>query len=560
MGQGYQVRVNIVLGKYDNQQRIMPRKARVLADATGWSIARQADPSADLNYFFPYLERKGPVEGITAAYFTHREDKRRQAKADHWDRVARAVNLRLTSSQHNLPYLEPFGRTVRVIPPLDREKFCIVERPAHGRPVVGTSGYVYPGARKGEDLIAYLRESKTGRGCTWTASGRGWPIPTRGWLWEEMQQFYQGLDVYVCASRIEGVGYGPLEALACGVPVVIPWHVGMFDELGDSPGIVRYRTGDAVDLERALGEALEVKAEPEELRSHTEMFTAERWVADHVQAFAELMQPSSTEARTAEAEPVRVLPDWRGHSGVYLVAFGEPSRRCARKCIEALKRHNPSLPVMLASDKALDAGEDMLSRQAEVDVGARAAKLNVYEATPAEWEYVLYLDADTEPQGPLDSIFAWLADGYEWVQCKNPQRFAVAQHMVRPDNHAECEAVFKLWGSDQMMQWNGGLFGFRRCQRVREFMSLWHQEWQQTGGRDQPPLLRALWQYPLRALWLTNLWNLDPKYYDPQMVSRAAVLHYPQTGRRWSGLIHGRTDSPEAWAKVRDWEAGRMSR
>ena len=89
---------------------------------------------------------------------------------------------------------------------------------------------------------------------------------------------------------------------------------------------------------------------------------------------------------------------------------------------------------------------------------------------------------------------------------------------------------------------------------MRDFMALWRREWEAVGTRDQPPLLRALWQMPLRAMWLTNLWNLDPKYFDNGQVEQAAVLHYPQTARRWQGLIYGRTDSAEAWEKVRQWE------
>ncbi len=49
----------------------------------------------------------------------------------------------------------------------------------------------------------------------------------------------------------------------------------------------------------------------------------------------------------------RLLPDWRGNSGLYVVAFGEPSRECATRCIDAFKRHNPDVPVMLASDRPL---------------------------------------------------------------------------------------------------------------------------------------------------------------------------------------------------------------
>ncbi|PIE23044.1 MAG: hypothetical protein CSA62_09135 [Planctomycetota bacterium] len=47
---------------------------------------------------------------------------------------------------------------------------------------------------------------------------------------EEMRAFYQGLDVYVCASRVEGTPNPALEAAACGVPVVST-RVGNMPEL-----------------------------------------------------------------------------------------------------------------------------------------------------------------------------------------------------------------------------------------------------------------------------------------------------------------------------------------
>lgn len=47
---------------------------------------------------------------------------------------------------------------------------------------------------------------------------------------EEMRTFYQGLDVYVCASRVEGTPNPALEAAACGVPV-ISTRVGNMPEL-----------------------------------------------------------------------------------------------------------------------------------------------------------------------------------------------------------------------------------------------------------------------------------------------------------------------------------------
>ncbi len=539
------MRVRIILPQFENQQRILPRLARALADGTGWSLGSKADPAADLNYAFPYLAHER-VGTRTAAWFTHREDGNRQAKVQIWEGVAKQVDLRLTSARPYLRGLEAYGLTRLVTPPLDREKFRIAPRQQHGRPVVGTSGYVYPGGRKGEDLLALLRDSPVGKTVEWRASGRGWPVPTRSYLWQEMESFYQYLNVYVCSSLIEGVGYGPLEALACGVKVVVPRGVGVFDDLPGLPGIVRYQAGDAADLTRALEQALVEQADPEALRAVTEPYSTAAWVSGHQEAVEALF--------AAQPAPVvEAVPEVGGQRGLYVVAFGEPSRECALRCIASFRRQMPGVPVALVSDRELGP-EDVLIRQAEADVGARRHKLAIYDLAPADWQYVLYLDADTETIKSLDFLFDALADGWELAICKNPQRFALARYMLRPDNHPECEAVFQLWGTDEFMQWNGGVFAFRRCERVKRLFRVWQREWQAVGKRDQPPLHRALREAPVKALWLTNLWNLDPKYHTPEQIASATVLHYPQAARRWHGLIHGRADGEDAWRAVRQWE------
>ncbi len=102
-----------------------------------------------------------------------------------------------------------------------------------------------------------------------------------------------------------------------------------------------------------------------------------------------------------------------------------------------------------------------------------------------------------------------------------------------------------------MMQLFGGMFAFRRCEATRILFAAWVAEWERYGKRDQGALLRAYWQHPLRLLCLTNRWNLDPKY---EPTNGAVLLHYPMEARRWSGIIAGRADSPEAWARVAEWE------
>ena len=77
----------------------------------------------------------------------------------------------------------------------------------------------------------------------------------------EMRAFYQDLDVYVCASRVEGTPNPALEAAACGVPVVST-------RVGNMPELLEHGvTGLLIErAPNALGAALRLLDERPELR------------------------------------------------------------------------------------------------------------------------------------------------------------------------------------------------------------------------------------------------------------------------------------------------------
>lgn len=79
---------------------------------------------------------------------------------------------------------------------------------------------------------------------------------------DAMPDWYRVLDLYVAPQRWEGFGLTPLEAMACGTPVVAT-RVGAFDELVD-PGVtgLLVEPGDPQALAAA---ARQVLADPAEL-------------------------------------------------------------------------------------------------------------------------------------------------------------------------------------------------------------------------------------------------------------------------------------------------------
>ena len=87
------------------------------------------------------------------------------------------------------------------------------------------------------------------------------------------------LDHTVATATLEGGPMTTLEAMASGVPVVIPKGVGIHDELPEVPGVYRYRRGDAEDLIAVLERALDEHAtcDREALRGATRPHCVEAW-------------------------------------------------------------------------------------------------------------------------------------------------------------------------------------------------------------------------------------------------------------------------------------------
>ena len=342
-----------------------------------------------------------------------------------------------------------------------------------------------------------------------------------------------------------------LEALRCGIPVVIPTHVGLLDELPETAGIYRYAVGDYDGLFKATEKAMaEVGGQDREgLAKAVEDYTPLRWCQDHVSGFEHLMGEEGGHADP----PLRNDIDKHGRRGVLYVAYGKPARDCAKSAVKSLKSFMPDIPVAVVSDEPLGVC-DAFIQHADIDIGGRDPKTQIYDLAPHDWEYVMYLDADTEVIA--SSYFLWqlLEDGWDMVICRNPAKYHVARMMERPDNKDECAVTFRQIGSDEVMQLNGGVFAFQRNPRTEAFFHSWHEEWKIYGKRDQGALLRALWKHPVKLYVLGNEWNNITRYPLPSPTPAAFVNHFPMTARRWRGIVHYRSDSKEAWSSVKEFE------
>jgi len=454
------LRVNVVCRNL-NDDRVIPRFARYLRDHLGWTLTAAPNPRADVVYLSGYFESQvcKPWPSVpTAAMFTHRETTPPgNAKAKLFDAVARRVALRVAMCKLYAKPLSKFGPTIQPPLPVERDKFTIKPSSSpRGKPVVGFSGYTYRNHRKGEDLVKAVLGSKVGQRVEWRASGRGWPMPTTRYDWADMPAFYQGLDVLVCPSRVEGGPMPVLEALACGVSVVVPRGVGILDELLQVKGVHRYRRGDADDMIKALGKAAlrdRSSVDREALRAVTEPYTVEAWCEAHAAMIPMMLEQCRVDAGITEEEesmartrrqPIKVIPPVeRGTGstrGIYVVAFGGPARNSGKRLLASIKKHMPDIPVCVCGAKKLG-GEDVFIRQPDSDVGGRRAKLRAYELAPAEWKTVLYLDADTEVVAPIYQYFEWIEAGWEFVICKDPHLMDTMHAFERRNNKVELAQI-----------------------------------------------------------------------------------------------------------------------
>lgn len=414
--------------------------------------------------------------------------------------------------------------------------------------ILGTNGFVYAGGRKGENLFTQLSKSELAKNrLKLVASGRGWiGAETKGYAWDEMQNFYKKLDVYLSTSLIEGIGFGVLEALACGIPVIIPKGVGVYDELPNAENIYRYKAGDYEEMIGAIEICLEDldnnRLNRESLRSATARFTMDAWVNEHEQAFENLLHG---------VQPLNnYYGDWQGKSGIYYVAYGEPAKECFVRALRSVRKFFPDLEVCLVSDVRVETTDDYLFIEyPDNDIGARKNKTLIYQLAPSEWEYVLYLDSDTEViSSDIKLFFELLADGFEFVICNNPEQYISMKDMNRPDNEDEMLELKHLLGTDDLLQYNGGVFSFRRCEATEKLLNGWSREWDKYGKRDQAALDRILYKTPIRVYTLGVEWNTVTRYHKAER--SAGILHYPMQARRWKGRINDRLDSSEAWAVV----------
>jgi len=108
---------------------------------------------------------------------------------------------------------------------------------------------------------------------------------------QELPLWYNGADVFVYPSLYEGFGLGPLEAMACGTPVVVSDRASLPEVVGDAG--VTVSPDDAPALAEAMGAILSDAALATRLRERglrrAGEFTWERTAQATVRAYESVM-------------------------------------------------------------------------------------------------------------------------------------------------------------------------------------------------------------------------------------------------------------------------------
>jgi hypothetical protein len=232
-------------------------KIRIVTEKPGWIMHRKAEEiqkhlgarhvvinqdweGADIHYYinYGYFQSK-PRRGLTLANFTHYDPDH---LAEKFVAVAQAVDHCVAVSQATADVLRQFGVAD------DRITTIVVGADIHFRPklTLGVAGRVYPGGRKGEDMVqALLDDPEVGAAIRIVAASEGWGAPV--WQFEDPADFYRAIDFLLVPSRLEGGPVPFMEALACGTMSVAP-AIGVIPQFPHVP----YPVGDAAALKAVL--------------------------------------------------------------------------------------------------------------------------------------------------------------------------------------------------------------------------------------------------------------------------------------------------------------------
>jgi glycosyltransferase involved in cell wall biosynthesis len=253
---------------------------RLLAYYTrlAWHAARGADVCIANFYLTAYCAVLSAAvhRGARIVYFVQGDEARSHGAIADAGRISRLLRATLARLSYRLPVplicvsrwlRDRIGRAdARVVAQgLDLAVFTPRRQPGGGGLTIGTIGSTAPSKGYGDfcEAVARLPASVRARTRLLVAGGeQRLPPGTAGdsliaTTEGEMAAFYNRCDIFVFASRSEGFGLPPLEAMACGCAVITTDCGGVRDFVRADGNALLVPVADAGALARALERLVE---------------------------------------------------------------------------------------------------------------------------------------------------------------------------------------------------------------------------------------------------------------------------------------------------------------
>lgn len=189
--------------------------------------------------------------------------------------------------------------------------------------------------------------------------------------------------------------------------------------------------------------------------------------------------------------------------GVCYIAYGHNALQAYTESRKSLLRHN-DIDVSVCTENSPHIADMPISYNNVQR--SRWAKVNLDIWSP--FDYTLYLDADTQVNGSIMHGFELLDNGWDVaISASTNQGARLLWHCSEKDK----EETFKMVGSRYVLQYQAGVFFFRKSEAVKTLFESWRKEWLKFKEQDQGALLRALTDSPVSIMLLGSQWN-NPEY------------------------------------------------
>lgn len=227
------------------------------------------------------------------------------------------------------------------------------------------------------------------------------------------------------------------------------------------------------------------------------------------------------------------MTDAPGTSGVLYLAIGDDARNLTTLSISFLRRSGYRGPVRVVTDSEQWACEEPGVERVTVPAiqdkwGSRQYKTQLNRFG---FPVTLYLDADTLPIAPLDSVWDELRHANICLATDLESKVGsfVDASWEKANVRRNELAYMNTLSLRDFPYFNSGVILWRRCSAVNRLFERWHEEWMRFRNLDQMALVRAFALTGTRVHTLSPVWNCPAgRFPSIESAQRAGtrILHF----------------------------------